>query len=81
MEWLKDWLKPVLVIAAVGISATCTNQRFNRIDQRIIGIEKQLQVIDQRTFEMNTRLSRVEGKLDVTATVPNDQSPPEDPNK
>ena len=72
MKWLKEWLKPVVVIAAVVIFATCTNQRFT-------GIEKQLQVIDQRTFEMNTRISRIEGKLDITATVPNDQSPPEDP--
>ena len=79
MEWLNEWLKPVAVIAAVGIFATCTNHRFNRMEQRFIGIEKQLQVIDHRTFEMNTRLSRVEGKLDITNTVPNNQSPTADP--
>ena len=104
MEWLKEWLKPVVVIAAMGIFATCTNQRFDSIDRRFdsidqrfnsidqrfgsidqrfdsidhrfIGIEKQLQAIDQKTFEMNTRLSRVEENLDITDTVPINQSPP-----
>ncbi|MDE0683991.1 MAG: hypothetical protein OXI63_13825 [Candidatus Poribacteria bacterium] len=69
MEWFKEWAKPAVVIVAIGLIANCQNQRFDTIDN-------QLKVIDERTFEMNTRLSRIEGKLDITVNVPNNESPP-----
>lgn len=68
MEWFKEWAKPAVVIVAIGLIANCQNQRFDAIDSR-------LQTIDDRTFEMNTRLSRIEGNLDVAVNVPNNESP------
>lgn len=79
MEWLKEWGKPAIVIVAIGFAATCTNQRLDgierRFNSRVDGIDQRLQVIDARTFEMNTRLSRIEGKLGVTAAASDDKTP------
>lgn len=66
MEWFKEWAKPAVIIVAIGLIANCQNQRFDAIDSR-------LQTIDDRTFEMNTRLSRIEGNLDITVNVPNNE--------
>ena len=67
-QWLPVPLT-MIVVAVMGVLSNCSNQRFN-------GLSEQLKVIDQRTFEMNTRLSRIEGKLDVTANVPPDNPLP-----
>lgn len=74
MEWFKEWAKPAVIIVAIGLIANCQNQRFDAIDSR-------LQTIDDRTFEMNTRLSRIEGSLDNTVNVPNNEIPSSDIEK
>lgn len=76
VEWFKEWAKPAVVIVAIGFIANCQNQRFDSIETQLDGLDNRLQVIDERTFEMNTRLSRIEGKLDITVNVPNNESPP-----
>jgi len=78
VEWFKEWAKPAVIIVAIGVFATCGN---NAINQRFDSIDNRLQVIDERTFEMNTRLSRIEGKLDITVNVPNAETPPGDIKK
>ncbi|MYB61839.1 MAG: hypothetical protein F4X69_10725 [Gemmatimonadetes bacterium] len=67
MEWFKEWAKPAVVIVAIGLIANCQNHRFDAIDSR-------LKTIDDRTFEMNTRLSRIEGNLGITVNVPNNET-------
>lgn len=67
MEWFKEWAKPAVIIVAIGLIANCQNQRFDAIDSR-------LKTIDDRTFEMNTRLSRIEGNLDNAVNVPNNET-------
>lgn len=74
MEWFKESAKPAVIIVAIGLIANCQNQRFDAIDSR-------LQTIDDRTFEMNTRLSRIEGSLDNTVNVPNNEIPSSDIEK
>lgn len=63
MEWVKEWAKPAVIIVAIGVVATCQNQRFDSIDGRLDSMDNRLQVIELRTFNMNTRLSRIEGNL------------------
>lgn len=74
MEWIKEWAKPAVIIVAIGLIANCQNQRFDAIDSR-------LQTIDDRTFEMNTRLSRIEGNLDIAVNLPNNETPTTDIEK
>lgn len=54
------------------------DSRFDRMENRIAGIDSRLQVIEERTFEMNTRLSRIEGKLDISDSLSVNELPPED---
>ena len=83
MKWLKEWAKPVFVVSVIGILANCASQRFDDVyqrfddvDQRFVRIDNRLRVLDRRTFEMNTRLSRIEGHLGIPAPVPDNETSP-----
>ncbi|MXY48800.1 MAG: hypothetical protein F4Y38_05795 [Gemmatimonadetes bacterium] len=76
MKWLKEWAKPVFVVSVIGVLANCASQRFDNVDQRFdnvdqrfVRMDSRIRVIEQRTFEMNTRLSRIEGHLGIPAAV------------
>lgn len=89
MKWLKDWAKPVFVVSVIGFLANCAsqrfddlnqrfddiNQRFDDVDQRFVRMDSRIQVIEKRTFEMNTRLSRIEGHWGIPAAVPDNTTP------
>ena len=90
MKWLKEWAKPVFVVSVIGILANCASQRFDDVDQRFddvdqrfddvdqrfVRMDNRLRVLEQRTFEMNTRLSRIEGHLGIPAALPDNEIPP-----
>lgn len=52
------------------------DQRFDDVDQRFVRMDNRLRVLEQRTFEMNTRLSRIEGHLGIPAALPDNEIPP-----
>jgi len=74
LEWLKEWAKPALIVTVILFWGSCAN---SNITQRFDNLDEQLKVVDQRTFEMNSRLSRIEGKLSITADGPTRDTPPE----
>ena len=83
MKWLKEWAKPVFVVSVIGILASCASQRFDDVDQRFddvdqrfVRMDNRLRVLAQSTFEMNTRLSRIEGHWGIPAAVPDNEIPP-----
>ncbi|MXZ75608.1 MAG: hypothetical protein F4207_10455 [Gemmatimonadetes bacterium] len=75
MKWLNEWAKPVFVVSVIGVLANCASQRFDDMDLRFVRMDSRLRVIEQRTFEMNTRLSRIEGHLGIPATVSENENP------
>lgn len=82
MKWLKDWAKPVFVVSVIGVLANCASQRFDDVDHRFDDVDhrfvrmgSRLRVIEQRTFEMNNRLSQIEGHLGIPVVVPDNTTP------
>lgn len=78
MEWLREWAKPAVVIVAIGVFATYANNNINRCFD---SMDNRLQAVEKTIFEMNTRLSRIEGKLDIAVTAPGNESSPADLKK
>lgn len=51
------------------------DQRFDDVDQRFVRMDSRLRILEQRTFEMNTRLSRIEGHLGIPSAVADNKAP------
>lgn len=80
----------ILVVFFTGLQTMnsrfeAIDSRFEAIDNRFVALEtyiaQRLQVIDRRIYEMNTRLSRIEGHLGIPATVPDRETPPVGPKE